>query len=289
MNNKSILHLTFILFCVFFNAINSTQGESIKTIYASEFDEEITKHDYLVVNFYSDSCYHSETFDPEYLKFADIVKREGSNQIISKVNIVGQDKLIKKYDIRGTPTIILFKQGELISTYYGEKTFRGLFTWLFKKTGDKNMKLKRGLDIDNLWNKFEISLVFFGNLSKCPKQFEIYDNLATNYENIIFTHCEDQDCYKSFNAEDCDVILLKQVIDRKVIFSEKNENFTLESLTEWINLNQSALTYSFNELSSNLVFGEQKPALFLIRDKEVGRELEFVDIMNEVGRKFKVI
>ena len=266
---------------------SSTQNTNIITIYASEFDDHIMKFEYLLINFYSDSCSFSKNFEPEYIRLAETLQKNKFNIKLAKVNISGNHSLISKYDLRGTPTLILLKNGNFVSTFYGEKKVRELQTWVFKMINEKVLKINNEEEIYNLWNKFSISSFLFGNNEKCPKIFEEFNNLAFQFDDIVLAYCDSNSCSKSFNAENCDVFLFKHVDTKKEIYKESLESI---SLSQWMELNKLPLILDFDQYSSSLVFSSMNPAVFLFRDKEILAEQtdKFDNYMKEVALKYKV-
>ena len=276
-----------LFFILLFSNILLSHTSEIVTIYASEFDKTITQYEYLLVNFYSEDCPHSQSLKPIYNQLSEIVSKNLKNVTLAQVYVVGQHALINKYDIRGTPTVILFKNGEIQGTFYSEKTLREIFTWLFKKIDGKVKTLNKGSDIDQAWDRFSISLVLFGNKEKCPSLFQTFENSASQFDDIIFSYCESSSCFDSYQAKQCEIFLLKHFEEKKIVFNVSKES---TSLNDWIQLNKQPLIHNFEEYSSALIFSHQNPAVILFRDRELsGDKNPLYELsMIEVAKKFKV-
>ena len=276
----------FHILIIFLFTLQLIETQQVLTIYASEFEDQIKNFEYLMINFYVESCSFSSSFFSEYNLLAQTLQKNKFKIELAKVNIAGQSSLIKKYDLRGTPTVILLKNGNYIDTFYGEKKVRDIQTWIFNKMNEKLLNLTNAEEIDETYNRFSISCILFGNAEKCSDVN--FHSLASKFDDIVFAHCDSAFCFKSFNIQQCDVMLLKHIDSKNEIYQYNKESI---SLIEWIQLNKLPLVIDFNQYSSSLVFSALNPAIFLFRDKEIlaekSIELEFE--MLQVAKKFKVI
>lgn len=63
------------------------------------FDEEIAKHEYLLVEFYAPWCGHCKQLTPEYEKAAEILAKNDPPFFLAKVDATEQKKLAEKFAI----------------------------------------------------------------------------------------------------------------------------------------------------------------------------------------------
>ena len=76
----------------------------------SSFKEIIKGEIPVLVNFHADWCNPCKLMDP-ILK--DVKQNFGSNLKILKINIDNNQALSNKFNVKGVPTFIMFKEGEI--------------------------------------------------------------------------------------------------------------------------------------------------------------------------------
>ena len=92
------------------------------------FDKDISTNDVpVVVDFGAEWCGPCKVLDPI---LEEIAVENKDKVIIYKMNIDENPMTPQKYGIRGIPTIMIFKKGELIDTKVGSLPKTSLETWI---------------------------------------------------------------------------------------------------------------------------------------------------------------
>jgi thioredoxin 1 len=88
-------------------------------INADNFDSKALQSGKLVlIDFYSDSCIPCKMMSPV---LAELEEQFGEKLYIGKVNIAYEEELVSRFGILSAPTLLLFKDGELIWKQTGAK------------------------------------------------------------------------------------------------------------------------------------------------------------------------
>ena len=97
-------------------------------ITAENFDTEVLKSDKpIVVDFWSEWCGPWKQIGP----MLEEISNEMTNEIIiAKHNIDNEPNTPTKYGVRGIPTMLLFKGGELKATKVGATTKSNIVSWI---------------------------------------------------------------------------------------------------------------------------------------------------------------
>ena len=92
------------------------------------FNTEVLKSDKpIVVDFWAEWCGPCKQIGPTLEEFSN----EMSNEItIAKHNIDNEPNTPTKYGVRGIPTMLLFKGGELKATKVGATTKSNIVSWI---------------------------------------------------------------------------------------------------------------------------------------------------------------
>ena len=101
---------------------------STYTITDSNFDEEIKNSKVpILVDFWAEWCGPCKQIGPI---LEDIGEEKKDKLKILKLNIDENPQTPQKYGVRGIPTMLLFKNGELAATKVGATTKSNIVTWI---------------------------------------------------------------------------------------------------------------------------------------------------------------
>ncbi|XP_057971592.1 protein disulfide-isomerase-like [Malania oleifera] len=172
----------------------SSKGEYVLTLDHSNFSDTVSKHKFIVVEFYAPWCGHCKNLAPEYEKAASILSSHDPPIILAKVdaNEEPNKELASKHEIRGFPTLKIFRSGgNSVQDYNGPREAEGIVTYLKKQAGPASAEIKSVEDVGSLIDEKKIFIVgIFPKFS--GEEFENFTFLAEKLRaNYDFGHTLD--------------------------------------------------------------------------------------------------
>ena len=100
---------------------------AIKNCNENDFEDEVLKSKLpVIVDFWAEWCGPCKMLSPILEELSDEMKNEIN---VIKVNLDENQDLAMKYSIRSIPTLLLFKEGNLIDTKVGLLPKNEIVTW----------------------------------------------------------------------------------------------------------------------------------------------------------------
>ena len=104
---------------------------AIKNCNENDFEDEVLKSNLpVIVDFWAEWCGPCKMLTPILEELSDEMKNEIN---VVKVNLDENQDLAMKYSIRSIPTLLLFKEGNLIDTKVGLLPKNEIVTWFKSK------------------------------------------------------------------------------------------------------------------------------------------------------------
>ena len=105
---------------------------AIKNCNENDFDNEVLKSNLpVIVDFWAEWCGPCKMLTPILEELSNEMKNEIN---VIKVNLEENQELAMKYSIRSIPTLLLFKDGNLVDTKVGLLPKSEIVTWFKSKT-----------------------------------------------------------------------------------------------------------------------------------------------------------
>ena len=103
-------------------------SDNVVDVTVENFEKEVLSHNKLVlVDFWAEWCGPCKQIGPTLEEISDEMKDQ---VIVAKHNIDNEPNTPTKYGVRGIPTMLLFKDGELKSTKVGATPKSDIVAWI---------------------------------------------------------------------------------------------------------------------------------------------------------------
>ncbi|KVI08228.1 disulfide isomerase [Cynara cardunculus var. scolymus] len=253
-----------LLMCVFvillstvfsISSASEEEKEYVLTLDHSNFSEIVSKHKFIVVEFYAPWCGHCKNLAPEYEKAASVLSGNEPAIVLAKVDANAEENkgLAEQFEIQGFPTIkILRNGGENVQEYKGPREADGIVTYLKKQTGPASKEIKTAEDADRLIDGKKIFIVgIFPKFS--GEEFEnfliVAEKLRSDYDFGHTTNAELIHRGES-SVSKATVRLLKPFDELFVDF----KNFEVDALEKFIEEGSIPLVTLFDQNPDNQPF-----------------------------------
>uniref|UniRef100_A0A3Q1E912 Protein disulfide-isomerase n=1 Tax=Acanthochromis polyacanthus TaxID=80966 RepID=A0A3Q1E912_9TELE len=248
--------LKFLLLCslaVASSRAEIAEEEDVLVLKKSNFDEALQAHPSMLVEFYAPWCGHCKALAPEYAKAAGMLKAEGSEIRLGKVDATEETELAQEYGVRGYPTIKFFKGGEKESPkeYSAGRQADDIVSWLKKRTGPAVATLDEVTEAESLIADNEVAVIgFFKDASS--EGAKAYEKAAEAIDDIPFAMTSNDAVYSKFEVSKDSVVLFKKFDEGRNTFDGE---LTKEKLLAFVKANQLPLVIEFTEQTAPKIFG----------------------------------
>jgi protein disulfide-isomerase A1 len=242
--------LFLCLFVVAFAAEEVKEEENVLIITEANFDEVIAQHPFILIEFYAPWCGHCKALAPEYAKAATQLAEEKSEIKLGKVDATEQAKLAEKYNVRGYPTLKLFRSGNPLE-YAGGRDAAGIITWLKKKTGPVAKNLESVDDAKTFQESADVVVIGFFE-KQDSDDAKVFLEVAGAVDDTVFGITSDKKVYDALKVTKDGVVLFKKFDEGRNEFDEK---YTVDAVTKFIGVNSVALLSEFTQESASKLFG----------------------------------
>jgi protein disulfide-isomerase A1 len=237
------------------SAEESEAKEFVLTLDNTNFHDTVTKHDFIVVEFYAPWCGHCKKLAPEYEKAASILSSHETPIVLAKVD-ANEEKnrdLASEYDVKGFPTIkILRNGGKNIQEYKGPREADGIVEYLKKQSGPASTEIKSADDATALIGENKVVIVgVFPKFS--GEEFDNFTALAEKLRSDYdFGHTLDaKHLPKGESSVSGPVVRLFKPFDELFVDSKE---FNVEALEKFIEESSIPVVTIFNNEPSNHPF-----------------------------------
>lgn len=215
------------------------------------FEEELAKHEGLLVEFYAPWCGHCKKLAPEFSAAAEVLAKNDPPMFLGKVDATVEKDLGEKYGVQGFPTLIYFKNGERVD-YNGGRTKDTIVEWVLKKSGPPSTEVTCAL-LKEKAGTAKFMIAYFGAESEALYT-DVHVSYATTEDKIQFVHTADADCAKEYGVTAPALVFFRQFEEKQVTYTGKADK---DALIEFVKPLMVPTVFSFSEDEIEAVFGQQ--------------------------------
>ncbi|KAL1539007.1 Thioredoxin-like domain [Salvia divinorum] len=215
-------------------ATATEEVEKVLTLDHSNFSDVVSKHDFIVVEFYAPWCGHCKSLAPEYEKAASVLSSHEPTIVLAKVdaNEEANKELATEYKIQGFPTLkILRNGGKSVQDYNGPREADGIVEYLKKQAGPASTEIKSAEDASSVIDEKKIFIVgVFPKFS--GEEYESFNALADKLRGEYdFGHTLDAKLIPRGESVSKPTLRLLKPFDELVVDSQ---DFNVEALEKFI-------------------------------------------------------
>ena len=245
-------------------------NDSMIFVNDTNYMDILKKNKKIVIFFLSIECENSRKAYP-YVEAANrMLKNSSLGVIISKVNVLKNPLIAKKFVIEGTPRLFFFEESHSPIEFMGKSSPNDIFNWV----QDLLEPIKQFKDITQ-FNKFKDSkyvlVSFFGD--KNNNYYEILKAIRKDYKDYTFASCTTTECLKTYNASLNSVVIFKKFDEQRADLVKFDTNKLIEFLDIHIHptvnsLNDKTIEIMSKKMALMILFRNPKSALSPLFEKE---------------------
>lgn len=242
---------------------NHVEGEPQKDddIYIltdDNFDNFISKNDFVFVKFYAPWCGHCKKMAPALSKTASDLAESNPEIKIAKVDATVEKEVAGKIGLRGYPTIKFYYKQQMVD-YTGEREAEAMTNWLIKKSSNPVSLIETIEDLENLKKEEEVVVVLFGKTD-----LDIFTTFAVSYDYAKFAYVTNSTIRDKYKVKENAVVLFKK-------FDEKRNDipgvYSLPTIETFVKKNSIPSYMEKHEKNDRFLAGGS-PSIFIFYDHD---------------------
>jgi protein disulfide isomerase family A protein 3 len=217
---------------------------SVLDLVDTDFDSKLADIDTALVMFYAPWCGHCKKLKPEFQKAAKTLLANDPPVTLAQVDCTeGGKGTCGRFEVRGYPTVKIFKGGELSSDYNGPREAGGIVKTMKSQVGPASKECKTVAEAEALLAKGEVVVFGFGaSGTDHMKTFaKVSDKLR---ENVAFGHSDNSDVGEKLGHQNKVVLFRPKNLKNKfeegeLVYDGSETDKT--AMTNWVNKNYHGL------------------------------------------------
>eukprot|EP00051_Salpingoeca_urceolata_P025367 m.454801 g.454801 ORF g.454801 m.454801 type:complete len:393 (-) comp20326_c2_seq67:6852-8030(-) len=173
------------------------------------FEDAIAEHDLIMVEWYAPWCGHCKQLEPEYEKAARYLYEHKPSLPIAKIDATVEKKNADVYDVKGYPTLKIFKHGVPMD-YEGTRDAAGIVQEMIEHTRPAARAVDNLADFERLTKSDEMAVVGFFSMLQAP-ELQIFQQAADMLrKKFLFLYSTSEAVRKSVGGMHADLVQAKR-------------------------------------------------------------------------------
>lgn len=291
--NESLIHFLFFLsvncyIMTFFpisllfkeSSIKFPSKNGIIILTNSTINEALKAYQNILILMHAPWCHHCKKMLPVLEQVAKSKIANNMNLTFAKIDVDHYASIAKKYNVKGFPTTILFKDGEKKEIYKGENDKDSIIEWLYKRLINETYLIESLSDINEYQNNGKFNYIYFG---QNKNNINIYKNFSLS-KNIKFGLCQNLEIIKNSKLEPETAVFYKPFDEPSYVITK---NITKENLENIMEENRYPLIYKDIKELCFYSLNNLEPAFFFFRNSSDIKVNEYDETMKKMALKYK--
>jgi len=229
MASKSLLISFYFLLFILINCFSTSFGDDdVIVLTESNFDEVVNAADLILVEFYAPWCGHCKKLEPEYAQAATILKKNDPPILLAKVDATVHSNLASRFDVRGYPTMKIFRHGSE-SPYNGPRETNGIVSYMKKQVGPSAKPITSKAELDQFISD-DVSVVGYFTVPNSDLGNTFRSAADALREQFRFGIVTDKQLLEESGFQQA-VVLHKTFDEKKNVYTGSNNK---EELINWV-------------------------------------------------------
>jgi len=257
--------------------------EGVLVLGDDNFDDALAQHEFLLVEFYAPWCGHCKSLAPEYASAAATLATETAK--LAKVDATVAKDTGARFDIKGFPTLIFFKNGNKME-YNGGRTAGDIVSWVKKQSGPPAKTLATSDDVLALQESGDAVVIgYFADVTS--DSAKAFLGLASADELLEYGISSADAVKEHLSLSGDSVVVLKPFDDKRADFSV-GAALDSEAAAAFVSAESTPLVQTFSQTAAKKIFSSaiQKHALFFT-DTKADHHSPLVEIFTGVAKTLK--
>ncbi|KAL9545903.1 hypothetical protein MBANPS3_006923 [Mucor bainieri] len=263
-------------FAALTHSVLADEASDVLSLTDKTFDQEVLDQDLMLVEFFAPWCGHCKALAPEYEIAATQLKDKVK---IAKVDCTENQDLCQKYDVRGYPTLKVFRNGET-SEYKGARKADGIVSYMQKQAAPAVADLDAS-NFTEFQNSDRVVVVGYANdeASKAALK-QVANKLRDDY---LFGIVTDEALAKEHKAEFPSLVVYKQFDEGR---NDQTGAFEVEAIEEFIKTNSVPLLDAIDASNFKSYAEAGLPLAYLFHDNAEDQQ-KLTEMATPLAKKYK--